>query len=396
MCFVNKNFSVKKYNFITFKVFFKNYIDKIKNLINQYLFLDMLFGGGRMNKKCQNCGFENAGKDKFCRKCGTNLVDIEQPVEEKAKTVAQEPEEIIMPDSKRKREKITFSRGGSKISNKMVFGIAAVALILSIAAISSAFLITPTSLSAAAVGTNELADNSVTGQKVADGTITDADINNLGISRIKAKSISGDQILNNTIALSHLTNNLADAITGAVDIANDSITGDKIKNKTITTNDLADDSIISAKIKDGEVKSSDIATDAVGSSEIATSAVTSSEIASGAVDTSELANSAVTYEKMNIKIKCGLASNVIHGDTISHNLAITPTSIVVTPIYDPLSEGGTVVLHANVYNVTINTFDIALWFEVEGIPPLRLEKVDGDSGDPAESVDVYWIAIYSP
>ena len=349
-----------------------------------------------MNKKCQNCGFENAGKDKFCRKCGTKLIDIEQPIEEKTKPVAQEPEEIIMPESKRKREKITFTKGESKISNKMVFGIAAVALILSITAVSSAFLITSTSLSAAAVGTNELADNSVTGQKVADGTITDSDINNLGISRIKAKSITGDQILNNTIALSHLTNDLADAITGAVDIANDSITSDKIKNKTITTNDLADDSITSAKIKDGEINSGDIATDAVGSSEIASSAVTSSEIASGAVNTNELANGAVTYEKMNIKIKFGLASNVIHGDTVNHNLAITPTSIVVTPIYDPMSEGGTVVLHANVYNVTINTFDIALWFEVEAIPPIRLEKVDGDSGDPAESVDVYWIAIYSP
>jgi uncharacterized Zn finger protein (UPF0148 family) len=396
MCFVNKNFSVKIFNFITLKVFLKKYIDKIKNLINYNLFLNIFFGGSRMNKKCQNCGFENDGKDKFCRKCGTKLVVIEQPVEEKAKPVVQDPEESIMSVSKRKHEKIAFSKGESKISNKMVLGIAVIALILSITAISSAFLISPTSLGNAAVGTNELANNSVTGQKVADGTITDADINALGISRIKAKSIAGDQILNNTIALKHLTNDLADSITGAIDIVNDSITSDKIKNGTITTNDLADNSITSAKIKDGEIKSGDIATDAVVSSKIAASAVTSSEIASGAVDTSELANGAVTYEKMNIKIKCGLASNLIHGDTISHNLANIPTSIVVTPIYDPISEGGTVVLHANVYNVTINTFDIALWFEVEGIPPLRLEKVDGDSGDPAESVDVYWIAIYSP
>jgi len=338
-----------------------------------------------MNKKCQNCGFENAEKDKFCRKCGNKLVGVIQPVEEKVEPIPQEP------------KKITFIKKESKISNKMVLGIAVVAFILSIAAISSAVLISPTSLSAAAVGTEELADNSVTGQKVADGTITDDDINNLGISRIKAKSITGNQILNNTITLAHLTNDLADTITGSVNIANDSITGDKIKNGTITTNDLADNSITSAKIKDGEVMSSDIATDAVGSSEIATAAVTSSEIASGAVDTSELANGAVTYEKMDIKIKCGLSSNVIHGDTVNHNLNNIPTSIVVTPVYDPISEGGTVVLHANVFNVTITSFDVALWFEIEypwPNTPIRLEKVDGGAGDPVQSVDVYWIAIY--
>ena len=340
-----------------------------------------------MNKNCQNCGFKNAEKDKFCKKCGTKLDDNKQPVEEKA-------EDINQP-----LNKISLIKKDSKISNKMVLGIAIVAFILSIAAISSAFFITPSSLGAASVGTDELADKSVTGQKISDGTITDADINTLGISRIKAKSITGEQILNNTITLTHLSNDLVDTITGTVNIANDSITGEKIKNGTIRTNDLANDSITSAKILNGEIKSDDIATDAIGSSEIATSAVTSSEIAYGAVGTSELTNGAVTYDKMKIKIKCGLASNLIHGDTINHNLANTPTSIIVTPIYDPLSEGGTVVIHANVFNVTTTSFDVALWFEIEypfPITPIRLEKVDGDPGDPAESVDVYWIAIYSP
>jgi len=317
-----------------------------------------------MNKKCQNCGFENAEKDKFCRKCGNKLVGVIQPVEEKVEPIPQEP------------KKITFIKKESKISNKMVLGIAVVAFILSIAAISSAVLISPTSLSAAAVGTEELADNSVTGQKVVDGTITDDDIDTFGISKIKSRSITGAKILNNTIALAHLTNDLADAITCAVDIANDSITGDKIKNGTIKTNDLADNTITSAKIKDGEISSADIANNAV----------TSSEIASGAVDTSELSNGAVTYDKMNIKIKFGHETNVYHGKTITHDLGAIPTSIIVTPRFNSsLPTNATII--ANVFDVGSNTFRVAMSVCVDGG---NIAKVDGSTWG-AEQVD--WIVI---
>lgn len=321
-----------------------------------------------MNKICQNCDFENAGKDKFCRKCGTKLDDIKQPVEEKV-------EHINLTS-----RKISLFKENSKISNKMVLGIAIIAFIISIAAISSALLITPTSLSAAAVGTDELADNSVTGQKVADGTITDADINTLGISRIKAKSVTGEQIFNNTIALIHLTNDLVDTITGAVDIANDSITSEKIKNGTIITNDLADSSITSEKILDGTINSSDIATNAV----------TSSEIASGAVGTSELTNSAVTYEKMKIKIKYGYEENAYHGKTITHNLGEVPTSIIVTPRYNSsLPTNATII--ANVYSVGSNTFRVALSVCYEDVSgTTTISKIDGSTWG-GEQID--WIVI---
>ena len=266
------------------------------------------------------------------------------------------------------------------MNEKIPLGIAVVALLVSIAAISSALVVKPElEIGIGGVSEKELQDDSVTSRKIADGTITDEDINDTGISKIA----------DGAITMGDLSSAVTNAITGAAEIANNSITSGKIANETIATVDLANDSVTSEKIVDGEVKSLDIATGAVGSD----------EIESGAVDTDELATDAVTYDKMKIKTKCGLATNVVHGSRVTHNLGFVPTSLVVTPVYDPTSEGGTVVLHANVYNVSTNSFDVALWFEIEypfPVNPLRLEKVDGDPGDPVQSADVYWIAIYSP
>ncbi len=329
-----------------------------------------------MKKSCQNCGYENAEKDKFCRKCGTKLVEIKQQVEKKAEPIKQETKEYKKPEPQHRVEKTPIPKEKSEISSKMILGIAIVAFILSIAAISSAFLVAPSSLSASAVGTNALANNSVTSQKVADGTITDSDIDPLGLSRIRAKSITGDQIVDYSISLTHLTSGLADKISGTFDIANDSITSDKIKNGTIITNDLASDSVTSAKIKDGEIKTNDIATDAV----------TSAEIASGAVGKSELANGAVTYDKMNIKILYGHEPNVIHGQTILHNMGATPTSVIVTPRYN-LSLPANAIIIVNVYDLNSNSFKVAMSvFDIGG----NIVEVDGSTWG-AEDID--WMVI---
>jgi len=161
------------------------------------------------------------------------------------------------------------------------------------------------------------------------------------------------------------------------DISNDSITSQKIKDGEIGTNDLANDSVTSIKIKDGEVKNADIA--------------------SGAVDTDELANNAVTYAKMEIKIKSGMETSAIHGKTVYHGLGTTPTSVILTPVYNSVLGSGNAVLHANVYNVDDDSFQIALWVELENTtthnPPQFIDKVDGSTWGPQ---DVYWIAIYEP
>jgi len=333
-----------------------------------------------MKKICKNCGFENAEKDKFCRKCGTKLDVVKQTVEKKKDEIKEETIEYKEPKPQPRKERASLPKEDFKISSKMIFGISIVAIIISIAAISSAFLVSPSSLGASAVGTSELANNSVTGQKLADGTITDSDIDPLGISRIKANSITGDQIVNYTISLTHLKGNLADMITGMVEIADNSITTEKIKNGTIIEDDLAADSITSTKIKDGEVKSNDIATDAV----------TSSKIASGAVGTSELEDGSVSYAKMGIKIRYGQEENVVHGTEIDHNLGAKPTTITVTPRYNSSLQTKNAIIIANVYGVDSDSFKVALSICYQDGAVAKIVKVDGSTWG-AEDID--WVAV---
>jgi len=120
-------------------------------------------------------------------------------------------------------------------------GIAVLAIVISIAAIVSTVIVKPVStIDANSVGGNELADNSVTGSKVADGTLTDADISDTGISKIADDAITSTQIASSSIMLEHLTSAVIAAMTGVVNIANNSITGAKIVDGTITNVDISD------------------------------------------------------------------------------------------------------------------------------------------------------------
>jgi hypothetical protein len=323
-----------------------------------------------MKKICQNCGHENAEKDKFCRKCGKELTDAK--IEPATQDVGEYKAPVAQPQHVKKKQP---SVPGT--SNKMALGIGIVAIILSIAAISSALLISPAEiLGASSVGTNELASGSVTGGKVADGTLTDADISNTGISKIANNAITSAHILDGAITLLDLDSNLADLISGAANITNESITSNKIKNGTIATNDIANNAITSAKI----------ATDAVTSIEIAENAVESSEIAANAVGSSEIASDAVGFNEMAIKIRYGRTS-AYNGSSISHNLGSTPTSVVVTPEYTPSYGSGNATIHANIISVSQTSFSVALWVEYEGNPGSLTPVM---SGSP---VWIYWIAI---
>jgi len=120
-------------------------------------------------------------------------------------------------------------------------GVAVLAIVISIAAIVSTVIVKPVStISANSVGGNELADSSVTSGKVADGTITDADITDSGISKIADDAITSTQIASSSITLEHLTSAVIAAMIGVVDIANNSITGAKIVDGTITNVDISD------------------------------------------------------------------------------------------------------------------------------------------------------------
>ncbi len=105
--------------------------------------------------------------------------------------------------------------------------IAIVAVTFSIIAIVLSMTLRPTlEIGAGAVGTDELANNSVTSDKVADSVITDADIVSAGISRIA----------DNSITLGMLT---PEAKTGIENIADSSITSEKIADGAIMDADIA-------------------------------------------------------------------------------------------------------------------------------------------------------------
>lgn len=369
-----------------------------------------------MSKFCPKCGYENPKKGKFCAKCGTSLEEISQTEEQQIQQpIEEQPQQqefthdippSYIPESQPMEQTSVYpppnhspqniaepsQHKESKSSSKMIMGLAMVAIVLSAAALSAAFLISPEAkIDSNSIGTTELQDSSVTSNKITNGAIKDEDINDNGISRIQINAITTSNILDGTITFQDFATDVYEKIINQTivsdNIANNSITSEKIKDDEVKTNDIANNSITSLKIKDGEIVAADIATDGVNSA----------EIASGAVNTAELADDAVTYAKMAQKIKCGLATSVIHGTSVAHGLGSTPTSVVVTPVYVSTLESGNAVFHANVYDVTSTQFKIALWVEVQNTtannPPQLLEKVDGITLDPQS---VYWIAIYAP
>ena len=291
-----------------------------------------------MKKICPKCGFENADKNTFCMNCGAKIMDL--PIEHSEKKFVKSGKFVVT-------------------SNKSTTGLAVLAIVLSIIAIIFSIYISPSlTLGTGAVGIKELADDSVTSSKIVDGSLTDADINDFGISKISQNSINSNNIVNNSILLSDINLNTIEAITGMNAIENDSITGEKIANFSIASNDLANNSITSQKIVDGTITENDFADDAV------------------------------TYDKMNIKIKYGVATNRINGSSISHGIGSTPICVIVTPDYESFGLGNSMV-YANVFDIGSSSFKVGLWYEEIGSSgPLNPVS----SSNP---VDVYWIAIYT-
>jgi hypothetical protein len=92
-------------------------------------------------------------------------------------------------------------------------------------------------------------DDSITSAKIADGTITDDDIIDSGISKIADNVITGGKIASSSITLAHLTSAVIDAMTGVSDIADNSITSAKITDGTIANVDISDSAdIVPSKI----------------------------------------------------------------------------------------------------------------------------------------------------
>ena len=106
------------------------------------------------------------------------------------------------------------------MKEKVTMITAVLAIIISIAAVTSSFVFRPV----ATIGENELADNSITSEKIIDGTINDDDISDFGISKIADESIT----------LNDLTIEVLAEMSGVAEILNNSILGSKLTNNSIT------------------------------------------------------------------------------------------------------------------------------------------------------------------
>jgi hypothetical protein len=182
-----------------------------------------------------------------------------------------------------------------------IIAISVVAIILSAVAVTSAVVLKPTAtIGAGAVGENELANNSVTGDKIASGTITDTNIASAGVSKIANNAVGSGQIADNSVTLQDLNSAVAAMISGLENIADNSITSAKIADGAvtlsklaagvlamiptlpITTGNIADNSVTGAKIADGTIDNADIAAGAnINPSKISGTAWTSTNDGSG-------------------------------------------------------------------------------------------------------------------
>ena len=228
------------------------------------------------------------------------------------------------------------------------------AVIISVVAITSAIVLKPTlAIGTGAVGADELANNSVTGDKIVDGTITDADIISTGISRIANNAVGSDQVADNSITSAKIR----DEDIAAIDIATGAVTTDEILDET------------------------------VGAADIADGAVTTSEILDGTIATTDIANGAVTYDKMAIKIKAGI-SEVVDGGTITHGLGVVPTAVVATPVNKPGWPDW--IYNVNVTSVNATSFTVSF----AGRPDPSAAGIAWQQITTPENV--HWIAVYTP
>ncbi|MCW3985852.1 MAG: hypothetical protein NWE91_05530 [Candidatus Bathyarchaeota archaeon] len=177
--------------------------------------------------------------------------------------------------------------------------------------------------------TMKLADGTVTSAKILDGTITAVDLADGSIVSVK---ITDGAVTTAKIADGSVTTvKIADGALVTVKLANDTVTSEKIADGNVTTADLADgavttsnivdNAIVEVKLADGSVTSAKIVDGTITAVDMATGAVTSTRIANGAVTTSKIANYAVTSLKL-------AADAIPYNSTVQTSEVITSSSIM--------------------------------------------------------------------
>ena len=151
-----------------------------------------------------------------------------------------------------------------------------------------------------------LADDAVTGVKIADDTIDSNHYvaGSIDNEHLAADSVTGAKIADDTINSEHYvagsidTEHVADSHVTTAKLANNAVTTVKITNSAVDSTKLANASVVTDRIADSAVATAKIADSAVTAVKLANDAITIDKIADGAVGTSQLADNSVTLAKM--------------------------------------------------------------------------------------------------
>lgn len=176
--------------------------------------------------------------------------------------------------------------------------------------------IVSTELADGSVTEEKLASNSVTGIKIVDGTITAGKlVEGIIVTKYLADgSVTSIKLADGSVTSTKLldgvvvTDKIGDAAITEIKLADGSVTNgkladfavtaDKIANATITDIQLADNSVISIKIQNGAVTEAKLADGSVTTTKIFDGAVITSKLEDGAVTEIKLSDGSVTTAKL--------------------------------------------------------------------------------------------------
>lgn len=145
-----------------------------------------------------------------------------------------------------------------------------------ISASVTAAAITDMHLAVNSVGTGQLKDGAVTGDKIIDGSITNSKIDDGAVTTMKI----GDSAVSN------------------VKLSDGSVTNTKLDSGAVTSSKLADNAVTNTKLADASITASKVDAGAITGSKLADATITGSKLVAGAVATGNLADTAVTTVKV--------------------------------------------------------------------------------------------------